>query len=424
MGKIVLLMLAAAVIFIGMQNLNGILTAVSGFFSLFTPFIAGLCIAFILNIPMRFFEEKVFGKFGAKNPDSRASRVRKKLRRPLSLVLTFILVAVLITLIMLVIVPEIANTVKLLATVLPGYAEQLADRLDAFLIDVGLTKTSLFEMEINWNILSDKLIDFFTNGATTTIVNKTYAVTAKLLGGLFNLILSLVFSIYVLAAKERLGRWMTAVLEALLPDPASAFILRVGRLANGVFAAFVAGQLTEAVILGLLCFTGMSILRFPYAAMISVLIGVTALIPVFGAFIGAAVGAFLILMTDPMQALWFLIFILILQQVENNLIYPRVVGKSVGLSGMLVLLAITVGSSTGGALGMLIAVPVCSVAYTLFSELIRTMLAKRGRAVPSEFAEEGKEAPPPKPLRDVASETISQVKKNLGKRKSRRKKKK
>ena len=164
---------------------------------------------------------------------------------------------------------------------------------------------------------------------------------------------------------------------AFLPPQRVEKILSVGRLSNRIFSKFVSGQCTEAVILGLLCFTGMSIFSMPYAMMISVVVGVTALIPMFGAFIGAGIGAFLILMVDPMQAVWFLIYIVVLQQLEGNLIYPRVVGKSVGLPGLWVLVAVTIGGNLWGVMGILLSVPVCSVVYSLFRQLVRRSEERR-----------------------------------------------
>ena len=402
MGKIVLLILAAAVIFIGMMNLGKIFDAIGFVVGLFTPFTIGLCIAFILNIPMKIFEEKVFGRFG-RRPGSKSEAVWNKLRRPISMVLSFILVLIIIALIVLMIVPTIIDTVMLLRNTLPGFVDDVFNTAESLLIEFGVISESIFELEFNWNYLTDAIKHFFTSGTSTTIVSTTYEITAKIFGAVFDFVMSLVFSIYVLATKEKLGGQIKKLFAAFLPDRVADFIIRIGTMANNIFSNFVTGQLTEAVILGSLCFIGMSIFRFPYALMVSVLVGVTALIPVVGAFIGAGVGAFLILISDPLQALWFLIFVLILQQLEGNIIYPRVVGKSVGLSGMWVLLAVLVGSSVGGAVGMLISVPTFSLVYALISEFVRYMLLQRGKITPEQAHDDKhkNDPEPPKPLREV-----------------------
>ncbi len=407
MGKIVLLMLAAAVIFIGMMNLGTVFDAVGFFFSIIMPFTVGLCIAFILNIPMKFFEDKLFAKIGAKKPDGRLRKVAKFLSRPVSMILAFIFVALLITLVVLMIVPEIGNTVKLLTEAIPKFIDDAFTVIENLFICLGIVSESMFELKGDWDKVGNTLLGFFNSdglssilGPTTNVIGTTYNVTAKLFGVIFDLIMSIVFAIYVLATKEKLSGQVNRVFGAFLPDNVSHFILKVASKANVIFSNFVSGQLTEAIILGSLCCVGMTIMKMPYAVMVSVLVGVTALIPVVGAFAGAIVGGFLILIVDPIKALWFVVFILILQQVEGNVIYPRVVGKSVGLSGMWVLLAITIGSSVGGAVGMLVSVPTFSLVYTLLGELVQYMLVQRGKVAP-EDAHPDDEPPQPKPLHEV-----------------------
>lgn len=193
-------------------------------------------------------------------------------------------------------------------------------------------------------------------------------------------VIAFIFAIYVLLSKETLSSQIIRLFQAFLPEKIRNGVLHVASTAHGIFCSFVTGQCIEAVILGSLCAIGMVIFRFPYAAMIGVLVGVTALIPVVGAFIGAGVGAFLILMNDPFQALMFIIYIVVLQQIEGNVIYPKVVGSSVGLPAMWVLAAVTVGGGIGGILGMLFAVPTASVLYTLLREAMRKRLEKKRKA--------------------------------------------
>ena len=204
----------------------------------------------------------------------------------------------------------------------------------------------------------------------TGIVDKTLDFTGTLVSGIVNLIIALAFSFYLLAQKEKLSSNTKKVLFAFFPKKKVTNLLNIIELTDQTFTNFVSGQLLEAVIIGVLCFIGMLIFGMPYAAVISVLVGFTALIPVFGAFIGTAIGAFLILFVSPVKAIWFVVFIIILQQLEGNLIYPKVVGKSVGLPGILVLTAVSIGGSLMGVLGILISVPVCAVLYTLLKRAV------------------------------------------------------
>ena len=199
----------------------------------------------------------------------------------------------------------------------------------------------------------------------------------SILGGLLTAVLAAVFSVYILLQKEKLGAQCKKLLYAFLPQERAGQALSIAALSSRTFASFLSGQCLEAVILGCLFFIAMSVLRFPYALMISVLVGFTALIPLFGAFIGCAVGAFMILIIDPMRALWFVILFLVLQQIEGNLIYPKVVGGSVGLPSIWVLVAVTIGGSTMGIAGMLLFIPLCSVLYALLRRTVYERLQKK-----------------------------------------------
>ena len=197
------------------------------------------------------------------------------------------------------------------------------------------------------------------------VIEATFGIASNVLNAFVNVFIGIVFAIYFLIDKEKISRQFNNIMKAYLPSKSCNKIIDIAKLSNRVFANFVSGQCLEAIIIGVLCFFGMIILRLPYAGAISVLVGFTALIPVFGAFIGTIVGAFLIFMVNPLQAVIFVIFIIVLQQLEGNLIYPHVVGKSVGLPGIWVLVAVTVGASINGILGMLLSVPLASIIYSL-----------------------------------------------------------
>ena len=233
--------------------------------------------------------------------------------------------------------------------------------------DHGIT---LPELSMNVEDATKFITKLLTSNGDS-VVNTTINITTSILGALVNVLLALVFSVYMLAQKEKLVAQGKRLLLAALPEKAGERTMHILKLTNGAFSSFVTGQVTEAFILGTLCCLGMLILRLPYALPVSVIISFTSLIPIFGAWIGAATGAFLIVFVSPVKALTFLIFLLILQQVEGNLIYPKVVGKSVGLPGLWVLAAVTVGGGAFGVLGMLLGVPVCSVIYALLQDYLR-----------------------------------------------------
>jgi predicted PurR-regulated permease PerM len=256
---------------------------------------------------------------------------------------------------------------------IPGWVDHFTERFPDF------NQWLLENVQVDWNRIGNTLMDWGKN-STSILLGSTISAITYVFGITFNLIIGFIFSIYLLYSKERLARQMKRLLYAYLSEHKADRILYIGRLANRVFYQFVTGQMLEAVILGLLCFAGMLVLRIPFAPVASILVFITAFIPLFGAFIGTAVAAFIILMVSPAKALWFILFIIVLQQFEGNVIYPRVMGNSVGLPAMWVLFAVTVGGSTFGIVGMLLAVPVTSIVYTLLKEAVSCRLEEKGIA--------------------------------------------
>ena len=226
----------------------------------------------------------------------------------------------------------------------------------------------------------DSAYNFIIRG-DSGLFSTTWGITSSILGIFINIALGMVFSIYILFQKETLGKQMRKLLHAFLSKDTAESILEVGALANDVFSNFIKGQFFEALIIGILCFIGMNILSLPYTMAISALVGFTALIPLIGAFIGTGIGVFLIIMVSPVKAFWFVIFIIVLQQIESNLIYPRVVGTSVGLPEIWVLLAVTVGAASFGILGILVAVPISSVLYSLLRRAVDRRLSEKGKKI-------------------------------------------
>lgn len=373
--KILLIITFTAVVFWAVNNFSMALQLVKGVVSVVSPFIVGLCVAFIINVLLRQLEE-LWNKIPAK----KNKELLNKLRRPVCLVGSIVIIVGMIFILMFMIIPEISQTVAIIVDMMPQYLQ----KTEGWWIEVRefMSKYAI--------VLPDLDIDFGevfkkVSGAISQIgpafINRTFAFTGSIFNGIFNFVLGLVFSMYVLAQKEKLGVSAKKVLNAMFNEKKVNDILDVCSLTNKTFSNFITGQLTEAGIIALLCFIGMSIFRFPYALAISALIGFTALIPVFGAFIGTAVGAFLILIVSPMKAIWFIVFIIVLQQLEGNLIYPRVVGKSVGLPGIWVLTAVTIGNGLFGILGMLVAVPVFSVLYTLFKKYVDKKIKNKKKIV-------------------------------------------
>lgn len=345
--------------FCGLQNLGKIGDFFLKLISVVFPILLGFIFAFILNLPMKRLERYFF----AKTP----KKWIQKLRRPACIFLSFIFILAVLSFIVLLVLPELINTFGVLGTTIPPFVEQVKELLLLYADKIPQIETWINSLNINWSSLGEKVFGIATNGAFG-ILDSTVSIVTSIFGGIVNLAIALIFSIFVLMNKEKLAEQCKKLMAVYLPEKWTTYLLKVSALSSKIFANFITGQCTEAVILGILCTLGMSLFRFPYAPMIGTLIGFTALIPVAGAYIGAIVGAFLILMVSPIKALTFLIFLIVLQQIEGNIIYPRVVGSSVGLPGMWVLAAVTIGGSLSGIIGMLFAVPVASIVYSLLRE--------------------------------------------------------
>lgn len=317
------------------------------FFSALFPFLLGLGISFVVNIPLSFFERKIYRRI-----DNFA------LKRLLSLVSAYLVMILIIVLVLVMIVPKAASSVIELINHLPDLMEELDNFLSAR-FDFPILETVLGNSSLNENIKN------FLTEKGVGVVDYIISLTKETVSIVVTAVLSIIFSLYVLCSKERLMVSISLVLKTYAGDEKKEKLFSVLRVFSNVFHGFFVGQCTEAVILGSLAFLGMSILRLPYSAMISALIGVTALIPIVGAWIGGIVGFLLIMTSSPIQAVVFILFLIVLQFSENYLIYPKVVGSSIGLSGIWVLLGITVGGGVGGIFGMLLGVPIMASIFRL-----------------------------------------------------------
>lgn len=365
--RTIIMLIIFTVLFIALVNNIPGITGVIGFvIGIIFPFIIGACIAFILNVPMHFFEDKIYGKV----------KFLKKGKRLLALVTTIITLLTVVILVISLVVPEIANTMKIIIAGIPKAANDVTEFVKKF----GNDNEKIFQLISDFSIDWKKFLEEFSGVLKTGIqgiFSSAVGILSGTIGILFDSFVAIVFSIYILFQKEKLAKQGKQVMYAYFPENVADKIIYILKLSYKTFKNFVTGQCTEAVILGVMFFVSMNILRMPYSLLISMLIALTALIPIFGAFIGCFVGAFLILFVNPVQAVWFVIMFLVLQQIEGNLIYPHVVGNSVGLPSIWVLVAVTIGGSLWGIGGMLLFIPLSSVIYSIFKENVKNRLKKK-----------------------------------------------
>ncbi len=342
-------------------NLDAVLRFLGKVLALFKPFLIGGVIAFLINVVLRPLE-CCWNRVCRKAP--------AKLTRPVCLAASTVLVLGILFAVVFMMIPSLRESVDEFIQNIPVYVEE-----------IGRWGAGIGQFASKYNIVlpeyaidSDLLIEKVTaliGDEESGILTVTWGAAISVLSVLVEVLLGLVFALYLLAKKEIVAAHLKKLVVTVLPQKKAQRLLSIASLTNQTFTNFVSGQLTEAVIIGVLCFFGMLILGIPYAGAISAFVAVTALVPIFGAWIGGGLGALLILLAEPGKALWFILFLLVLQQVEGNLIYPKVVGKSVGLPGMLVLMAVTIGGEAFGILGMLFSVPVCAVLFSLYLEFMK-----------------------------------------------------
>lgn len=352
-----------------LQNLPAVAMAVGWLLGILAPFLLGGAMAFVLNVPMRAIERRLF--------PVRPGRRVKKGRRPLALLITLLAVIGVLVLASSVIGPGIAEAVRSLAAQVPAAAERLWEQVSRLEQYLPALESLLADWNMeDWKNITQKAAELLQTWGGG-IVSSGSMVIGGVVSGVSTFVIALIFSFYILLQKEKLGRQGRQVLYALLPERRADRTLEILRLSSRTFSSFLSGQCLEACILGTLFVVSMTIFRMPYALLVGVLIALTALIPIVGAFIGCAVGALLIAIADPWKALGFVVLFLVLQQVEGNLIYPHVVGSSVGLPSIWVLAAVTLGGKLMGIVGMLLFIPLCSVLYALFRDYVKTRLGQR-----------------------------------------------
>ena len=344
-----------------LMNLDAVMDFLGKVLSLFTPFLIGGGIAFLINVVLNPLE-RCWNRVCKKAP--------AKLTRPVCLTLSAVLVIGILFAVVFMMIPSLRESGNEFIQNIPIYADELGRWWADTVHFAAKYNIILPEYAIDSDLLIEKITTLI-NDEGSGILTVTWGAATSVLAVLVEVLLGLVFALYLLAKKEVVAAHLKKLVVTVLPQKKAQRLLSIASLTNQTFTNFVSGQLTEAVIIGVLCFFGMLILGIPYAGAVSAFVALTALVPIFGAWIGGGLGSFLILLAEPGKALWFILFLLVLQQVEGNLIYPKVVGKSVGLPGLLVLMAVTIGGGAFGVLGMLFSVPVCAVLYSLYLEFMQ-----------------------------------------------------
>lgn len=348
-------------------HIENVSNVISYILSLFGPLLVGIGVAYVVNVLVRFIENKLFAPLNKKG-----WKQWLKLRRGISILLAFTFLSLVVWLFIIYIVPEFISSLSFFSENLPAYINQFSQWLTGLANEFDWSKETQSLLKVDWTKPLEKVTQTVSDLATSLV-----SATISIASGIISFVLSVIFSIYILFSKERLIRNIRRVLYAFLPKEKAQRLVAVGVLTNRTFSGFVTGQMTEAIIIGSLCYLGMTVMGLPYAIMISVIISMTSLVPILGAYLGGAIGAFVLLMINPIYSLWFLIFLVLLQQFEGNVIYPRVVGNSIGLPGLWVMIAILLCGNLFGIIGILLGVPLFSVFYALLRQETELKLKER-----------------------------------------------
>ncbi len=381
------LILFAGAVILGIMYSKEVLDAGKLLLGMLTPFLVGAAMAFVLNLPTGFIERKILGNW--KNPKAAG------LKRGVSVVLALLFVVALLVFAALMVIPQLTKTLMELGSVIPAFFRDFITKLEVMAMEYPEWKdafAALEELSIDWSSVISYVTGFLKDGLGN-VLSSTVGFAGSVAGALFDGVIAFVFAIYILCGKEKLAIQAKKLLHAYLSEKSYEKTMKVLSLCNHNFAKFISGQCLEAIILGTMFVVCMTIFGMPYAVLVGVLIAFTALIPIVGAFIGCAVGAFLILMVSPVKALIFVIMFLVLQQLEGNLIYPRVVGNSVGLPAIWVLVAVSVGGSMFGVVGMLVFIPLMSTVYALLKENVANRNGKKGFVLQETLAEPERKTP-------------------------------
>lgn len=364
------LIVFAALVVACLWKYDVVVSVLAFIFHVIFPFVLGGVIAFILNVPMNFIQRHLFAPERVER-----HKIQKKIARPVSMLIVIFGVFGIVALVMFVLIPQLGDTFSNLGSSIQAFIPKVQEWAEKLFHDNKEIMTWVNSLKFDWNKIMGAGIDFFKNGAGS-VLDSTITAAKSIVSGITTFFIAFVFAVYILLQKEKLGIQAKKVLFAFVRKGRAEAAMEVLSLTYNTFSSFLTGQCLEAIILGSMFVVTMTLFKLPYALLVGIVIAFTALIPIFGAFIGCAVGAFLIFMVDPFKALIFVILFLILQQIEGNLIYPHVVGNSVGLPSIWVLAAVSIGGSLMGIVGMLIFIPIISVVYALFREIVYLKLKK------------------------------------------------
>lgn len=365
------LIVFAALVVACLWKYDVVVSVLAFIFHVIFPFVLGGVIAFILNVPMSFIQRHLFAPERVER-----HKIQKKIARPVSMLIVIFGVFGIVALVMFVLIPQLGDTFSNLGSSIQAFIPKVQEWAEKLFHDNKEIMTWVNSLKFDWNKIMGAGIDFFKNGAGS-VLDSTITAAKSIVSGITTFFIAFVFAVYILLQKEKLGIQAKKVLFAFVRKGRAEAAMEVLSLTYNTFSSFLTGQCLEAIILGSMFVVTMTLFKLPYALLVGIVIAFTALIPIFGAFIGCAVGAFLIFMVDPFKALIFVILFLILQQIEGNLIYPHVVGNSVGLPSIWVLAAVSIGGSLMGIVGMLIFIPIISVVYALFREIVYLKLRQK-----------------------------------------------
>ena len=365
------LIVFAALVVACVWKYDVVVSVLAFIFHVIFPFVLGGAIAFILNVPMNFIQRHLFAPERVER-----HKIQKKIARPVSMLIVIFGVFGIVALVMFVLIPQLGDTFSNLGSSIQAFIPKVQEWAEKLFHDNKEIMTWVNSLKFDWNKIMDAGIDFFKNGAGS-VLDSTITAAKSIVSGITTFFIAFVFAVYILLQKEKLGIQAKKVLFAFVRKGRAEAAMEVLSLTYNTFSNFLTGQCLEAIILGSMFVITMTLFKLPYALLVGIVIAFTALIPIFGAFIGCALGAFLIFMVDPFKALMFVILFLVLQQIEGNLIYPHVVGNSVGLPSIWVLAAVSIGGSLLGIVGMLIFIPIISVVYALFREIVYLKLRQK-----------------------------------------------
>lgn len=361
--KIIMIALGLIIFYLAIKNIAVVISYIGTFISFFTPFILGAALAFIINVPMTKIEGFLFKKV-SENPKTRLQRCAKTLKRPVSMLIALVLVFGVIVIAGIIIVPQVASGLESLAEALPGAMDRLQDWISTNANKIDIVENLMNKIDIDLDSVGRELANI-AKGWATAMLDSGFSTVSNIVNGIFEFVIGLVFAIYILLQKEKLGRQGKQIVYATFTEKTADKIMYITGMTRDVFKGFISGQCVDGIINAILFFIILTILGIPYAVMISIFSGFMAMIPIIGSFIGAGVGVIIVLIMDPSQVLYFIIMYIIVQQIDGNVIYPLIAGNSMGLPSIWVLMAVTVGGSMMGILGMILFIPICSVLYQL-----------------------------------------------------------